>query len=43
MCISVVATNIALAKVSFGGWDKWDEELPPWDNRKMKIGIYPIY
>lgn len=36
VCILVVATDIVLAKVSFGGWDKWDEELPPWDNKNWK-------
>ena len=30
VCILVVATDIVLAKVSFGGWDKWDEEFPPY-------------
>ena len=33
VCILVVATDIVLAKDSFGGWDKWDKELPPWDNK----------
>jgi hypothetical protein len=36
VCILVVATDIVLAKVSFGGWDKWDESLPPWDNKNWK-------
>lgn len=30
ICISINAD--ALSKVKFGSWDKWDEELPPWDN-----------
>jgi len=30
MCISINAN--VLAKVKFGNWDRWDEELPPWDN-----------
>jgi len=40
VCISVAATDIVLAKVSFGGWDKWDEELPPWDNKNWKETAY---
>ena len=36
VCTLVVATDIVLAKVSFGGWGKWDEELPPWDNKNWK-------
>ena len=30
ICISINAN--VLAKVKFGNWDRWDEELPPWDN-----------
>jgi len=40
VCILVVATDIVLAKVSFGGWDKWDRELPPWDNKNWKETAY---
>ena len=40
VCILVVATDIVLAKVSFGGWDKWDKELPPWDNKNWKETAY---
>lgn len=28
-----IASNAALAKASFGGWDKWDEELPPAEHK----------
>jgi len=31
LCISVFTT--VSAKVSFGGWDKWDEELPPAEHK----------
>jgi hypothetical protein len=30
ICISINAN--VLAKVKFGNWVRWDEELPPWDN-----------
>jgi len=33
ICISVVGINVVLAKAKFGNWDKWDEQLPPWDNK----------
>jgi len=26
--ISVVATDVALAGIKFGSWEKWDEEPP---------------
>jgi len=32
ICFVTSAGIMALAKVSFGGWDKWDQELPPADN-----------
>lgn len=32
MCVSIVVVDIVSAKVSFGGWDKWDQELPPADH-----------
>lgn len=32
MCLGVF-TSIVLAKVKFGNWGKWDESLPPWDNK----------
>lgn len=28
-----IISNTALAKASFGGWDKWDEELPPAEHK----------
>jgi len=33
MCVSVVYIGSVLAKVSFGDWDKWDEELPPAEHK----------
>lgn len=30
--ISIIS-NIVLAEVKFGSWDKWDEELPPAENK----------
>lgn len=27
--INVVATDVVLAGIKFGSWEKWDEELPP--------------
>jgi len=39
MCISVVATDIVLAKVSFGGWNKWDEKFPPKSYWKDSLGF----
>lgn len=27
-----ITSNIVLAEVKFGSWDKWDEELPPAEN-----------
>ena len=43
-------TDVVLAKAKFGNWDKWDESLPPWDNKdwvyyeeSLKIiGIPPV-
>ncbi len=32
VCVSIVATDVVLAKAAFGSWKKWDESLPPWDN-----------
>lgn len=29
----VITSNIVLAEVKFGSWDKWDEELPPAENK----------
>lgn len=29
----VIISNVTLAKASFGGWDKWDEELPPAEHK----------
>lgn len=31
--INVVATDVALAGIKFGSWEKWDEELPPIDSK----------
>jgi len=28
-----ITSNIVLAEVKFGSWDKWDEELPPAENK----------
>jgi len=33
MCLSVVYVDSVLAKVKFGNWDKWDEQLPPAENQ----------
>ncbi len=33
LVISVVATDVALAGIKFGSWEKWDEELPPLDSK----------
>ena len=40
ICISVVYIDVVLAKVKFGDWDKWDEELPPADHEawSCKVG-----
>ena len=27
--INVVATDVVLAGIKLGSWEKWDEELPP--------------
>jgi len=50
LCISVDMTDVVLAKVKFGNWNKWDESLPPWDNEDWiyseesfkVIGIPPV-
>jgi len=31
--INFVATDVALAGIKFGSWEKWDEELPPINNK----------
>jgi len=31
--INVVATDVVLASLKFGSWEKWDEELPPVDSK----------
>jgi len=31
--INVVATDVVLAGIKFGSWEKWDEELPPVDSK----------
>jgi len=33
LVISVVATDVVLAGIKFGSWEKWDEELPPVDSK----------
>ena len=39
MCILVVVSNdTVLAKVKFGNWEKWDEELPPAENESWYWG-----
>ena len=32
VCFVAGTGIVALAKAEFGNWDKWDKELPPWDN-----------
>ena len=32
LCISCINFNV-LAKVKFGKWDKWDQQLPDMDNK----------
>jgi len=31
--ILLFGVSLVEAKVEFGSWDKWDELLPPWDNK----------
>lgn len=38
LCISVDMTDVVLAKVKFGSWNKWDESLPLWDNEDWVYG-----
>lgn len=33
MMISAIAIDVVLAGIKFGPWEKWDEELPPLDNK----------
>jgi len=33
LVISALATDVALAGIKFGLWEKWDEELPPVDSK----------
>lgn len=37
-CIGIVS-NVTLAKVKFGDWDKWDEEFPPPKSYWNKIDL----
>lgn len=37
MCMSVI--NVAVAKVKFANWDRWEEEFPPKDYWKDSIGF----
>jgi len=39
MCVSVVCVDSVLAKVKFGNWERWDEELPPADSESWKLVI----
>lgn len=32
VCFVVGISMPVLAKAKFGNWDKWDKQLPPWDN-----------
>jgi len=32
LCVSIIDVAV-LAKVKFGNWDRWDEELPSWNNK----------
>lgn len=34
VCICISTSGIvALAELTFGSWDKWDKEFPPWDTK----------
>jgi hypothetical protein len=33
VCIFMIDGTAGFTRVKFGDWDKWDEELPSWDNR----------
>ena len=39
VCFVVSISIVALAKVKFGSWDKWDEELPPADHESWYWAI----
>ena len=39
VCFVVTITAPVLSKVSFGGWDRWDEQLPPADNESWYWAI----
>jgi len=39
MCVSIVGIDVVLAKVKFGNWNKWDEELPPAENQSWYWAI----
>ncbi len=39
ICVSVFTTDVVLAKVSFGGWNRWDEEFPPKSYWKDSLGF----
>lgn len=43
VCIVVSIVMPVLAKAKFGNWDKWDEELPPWDNKGWKEKTYSAF
>lgn len=39
VCVSIFATDVVLAKVNFGNWNRWDEELPPATNSSWHWAI----
>jgi len=43
VCFVASSGIVALAKVSFGSWDKWDELLPPWDNKGWQEKTYSTF
>jgi hypothetical protein len=40
-CFVVSIAMPILAKVKFGNWDKWDEQLPPADNERWYWAFHP--
>jgi len=43
VCFVASSGIVALAKVSFGSWDKWDESLPSWDNKGWQEKTYSTF
>ena len=41
--ILFVGVTLVEAKMEFGNWDRWDEELPPWDNKGWQERIYSTF